>query len=95
MIMVRVAVPPGQSGQNGHAPARCAVGERLIAVTGSAMRQTRCMVAAGRVRTTAGTPAVAHPRADPGYFREPYADSTHPSRSFPLRPPLTGARPLL
>ena len=69
MIMVRVAVPPGQSGQNGHAPARCAVGERLIAVTGSAMRQTRCMVAAGRVRTTAGTqagtPAVAHPHADP------------------------------
>jgi hypothetical protein len=82
MIMVGVAVPAGQSGRNGHALARCAVGERLIAVTGPAMRPIRCLVAAGRVRTTAGTPAVPHPRADPGHFREPYADSTRPSRSF-------------
>jgi hypothetical protein len=29
VIMVRPAVPPGQSGQNGHTRARYAAGERL------------------------------------------------------------------
>ena len=70
MIMVQAAVPPGQSGQNGHA-AQSSVGERPRRVIRWVLA-----VAPGRVRTTAGTPAVPHSQADPSRTREPNADST-------------------